>query len=407
MSDSPNSALTPALSRSSRRGGSILAAGSVLAWAVYLGASWTWCIGMFLPVLLIRDYGIWGFVVFAVPNVVGAAAMAWVLPNAEASRAFVARHRVACSCFSAATLFFHGYFLGWIVQAALNNFSPLINLSVLLVPLAFLVIAYSRRGRHALALISFSISTLLAWLLWHTSVIPRPAAPPQAGADLMGIAAVCGFGLLLCPYLDLTFHEARQGTTAAGGRAAFGIGFAVFFFSMILFTFAYSGWLMPPRKELPQFLITALSIHFLVQSALKFALHTHQIGFSWLKSLIVIGVLLALWLGGRAGAQPEIWPANIHADWIRNSWYFSALQNGEFGYRCFMSLYGLFFPAYVWICIFRRRDLKRWLTYVLIAAPMYWMGFIEGCTIYLLPAVGILLLAGIWPREAKLAAATV
>ena len=27
------------------------------SWAIYLGMSWTWCIGMFLPVLLIRDFG--------------------------------------------------------------------------------------------------------------------------------------------------------------------------------------------------------------------------------------------------------------------------------------------------------------------------------------------------------------
>lgn len=57
---------------------------SVLGWAAYLACSWTWCIGMFLPVLLVRDYGVWGFVVFAVPNVVGAGAMGWVLSAASA-----------------------------------------------------------------------------------------------------------------------------------------------------------------------------------------------------------------------------------------------------------------------------------------------------------------------------------
>ena len=47
-----------------------------LLWALFLGVSWTWVIGMFLPVLLVRDYGMLGWIVFAVPNVVGAAAMA-------------------------------------------------------------------------------------------------------------------------------------------------------------------------------------------------------------------------------------------------------------------------------------------------------------------------------------------
>src|ERR1051325_4731620 len=53
--------------------------GHWFGWAIYLGMSWTWCIGMFLPVLLVRDYGVWASVVFAVPNVLGAAAMGWVL----------------------------------------------------------------------------------------------------------------------------------------------------------------------------------------------------------------------------------------------------------------------------------------------------------------------------------------
>src|SRR4051812_22981962 len=42
-------------------------------WAIFLGVSWTWVIGMFLPVLLVRDYGLLGWVVFAIPNVIGAA----------------------------------------------------------------------------------------------------------------------------------------------------------------------------------------------------------------------------------------------------------------------------------------------------------------------------------------------
>ena len=58
---------------------------NVPGWAAYLACSWTWCIGMFLPVLLVRDYGVWGWIVFAVPNVLGAAAMGWVLRSAEVS----------------------------------------------------------------------------------------------------------------------------------------------------------------------------------------------------------------------------------------------------------------------------------------------------------------------------------
>ena len=65
---------------------------SWILWAIYLASSWTWCIGMFLPVLLVRDYGIWGWIVFAVPNVLGAAAMGWVLRSRSSSRHILIAH---------------------------------------------------------------------------------------------------------------------------------------------------------------------------------------------------------------------------------------------------------------------------------------------------------------------------
>ncbi|MEO6436421.1 MAG: hypothetical protein ABIP55_11780, partial [Tepidisphaeraceae bacterium] len=87
---------------------------SPIAWAIFLATSWTWCIGMFLPVLLVRDYGIWGWVVFAIPNVLGAAAMGWTVRDAEASRTLVAAHQTACSWFSLVTLAFHVFFVIWL-----------------------------------------------------------------------------------------------------------------------------------------------------------------------------------------------------------------------------------------------------------------------------------------------------
>ena len=38
---------------------------------------------MFLPVLIMREYGIAGWFVFAIPNVVGAAAVGWVLTDGQ------------------------------------------------------------------------------------------------------------------------------------------------------------------------------------------------------------------------------------------------------------------------------------------------------------------------------------
>ena len=87
---------------------------STLGWAVYLGMSWTWCIGMFLPVLLVRDYGVWGWVVFAVPNVVGAAAMGWLLSH-NGSYEILRQHRLAVEGFSVITIAFQLFFLVWLL----------------------------------------------------------------------------------------------------------------------------------------------------------------------------------------------------------------------------------------------------------------------------------------------------
>ena len=42
-----------------------------LGWGLYCASSWTWCIGMFLPIIMLRRFGWPGFLVFAIPNVIG------------------------------------------------------------------------------------------------------------------------------------------------------------------------------------------------------------------------------------------------------------------------------------------------------------------------------------------------
>src|SRR5690554_5738767 len=96
-----------------------------LGWAAFLAASWSWVIGMFLPVLLVRDYGVWGFVAFALPNIVGAAAMGWVVTSPAESAAMVSTHRAACRAFSLVTIAFHAYVLVWLYPTLVPTGSPL------------------------------------------------------------------------------------------------------------------------------------------------------------------------------------------------------------------------------------------------------------------------------------------
>src|ERR1700722_12862889 len=78
-----------------------------LGWAAFVACSWTWCIGMYLPVLMVRDFGPLGWLVFPVPNGVGAAARGWILHRPGAAANLARRHWAAAACFSIVTILFH------------------------------------------------------------------------------------------------------------------------------------------------------------------------------------------------------------------------------------------------------------------------------------------------------------
>jgi hypothetical protein len=360
----------------------------ILGWAIFLGMSWTWCIGMYLPALLVRDYGIWAFVVFAVPNVVGAAAMAWVLPDGEASRKLVEKHTTACEWFSIVTGTFNAFFLGWIAFGILlpgGDFEGWL--------LVYLVVYYGAYGRvdrdkqrAAIAVTVISAIIAIAMLVTRSVPLLPKFVPPSA--NLIGLAGVCLFGFLLCPYLDLTFHEARQATTSSEGKAAFFVGFVVVFLSAILFSLGYSGYLTKPQELMGGGAVVGISVYMVTQLTLKFILHGDALGFRFdsdlrnRNTLFYVCFIVALFGG-------------MHFSQVNT--ILRGMRIGELIYRLFLSFYGLFFPAYVWICIFGKKNWRVWLVAVLIAAPMYWMGFIERQMIWLLPGVAIPFITGLLP----------
>jgi hypothetical protein len=356
---------------------------AILAWAIFLAASWTWCIGMYLPVILVRDYGIWAFVVFAVPNVAGAAAMAWVLPDAQASRSLVAGHATACRCFSMVTILFHCFFIFWIIFPLAV---PIYFIGALLFLVLMAITSMRSNGRLKAAAAAMLVSIFAGARLWYSGEIPRFPTSGGSPIDLVGLSLVCMFGFTLCPYLDLTFHEARQATTPAGGRMAFAIGFGIFFQAMLWFTLGYSGWLAQSEPAIPLLVVVLLAFHFLVQTILKFALHGAMVG--RFPAIMFVGIVAAALLGVAASRESPLYLSLG----IRRLHYRPSF--GEFIYGCFMAFYGLVFPAYVWICIYRLRSKQTWLIVTLIAVPMYWMGFVRGQTTWLLPGVAVPILAG-------------
>jgi len=374
----------------------------ILGWACYLACSWTWCIGMFLPVLLVRDYGIWGFVVFAVPNVVGAAAMGWFVTDREASERLVRAHSVACSRFSIITIAFHAFFLLFLTG---SWFSSKVALAAIIVvfSLSFLARAFAPRNRVlGFTGIMLLFSLAAACILIATGSLSIPDSPSMNLVRIGPLGLVCGFGFLLCPYLDLTFHEARQATTPTSGKLAFAIGFGVFFFGMILLTFFYADFVsrILARNVAPaSFVIAewALAAHLIGQGILKGVLHTSCVARE-LDTLRTKPKLSIWW----AIVSFVLFLLMLVQAWHGFPEQYAGLSMVEIIYRLFMSFYGLVFPAYVWLCMIptwrdplkpTRRHITVWLGACAVAAPCYWMGFIERVEWWLIPGLAVVLLA--------------
>lgn len=382
-----------------------------LGWAAYLACSWTWCIGMFLPVLLARDFGIWGFVVFGVPNVVGAAAMGWVLARPGASEAMVATHGAAMVWFTQATLGFHVFWLAWVIGSARAWIeAPAWALQV--GPVVGLVVgscaglaAWGRPARWASVAAPLTLALSLAALgvvIGADGARIEPASGREAPEELLWLAPVVVFGFALCPYLDLTFHRARQALAPGQARVAFTVGFAGLFSAMIVLTLLYTGWLAGPvsggaRTSPPTVVVAAIGAHVVAQVAFTVLAHAAAGGgrmrrARWRQTLLAWTVVV-----GPAAAVVALAGGD-------GGWQIRGLSVGEAVYRGFMGLYGLAFPAYVWLLAIPtpdghagprgplgRRKMVVWGVAVALALPLFGLGFLTRESILLAPGLGIVL----------------
>jgi hypothetical protein len=354
---------------------------------------------MFLPALLVRDMGVWAWVIFALPNVVGAAAMGWVLQRQGLSETLTAKHAGAMTAFSVVTVLFHVLFVCWVVQF-LGGWMWVAAAAAMAG--AFYPILRVRRTALVLSVIVLLVS-LGAFV---TAVMTADHAPvPATGSSegLLPLAVACLIGFALCPYLDLTFHRARQATGTYAAIAAFTIGFGVFFLLMILFTLWYAPIALPPDAGgrgavMPVIVFLVIVAHMAAQSGFTVAAHSvevfkrlgrrHREGRMGAIVGLVFGAVLlagALVIRDRNGYQPLAGPK---------------LSGPELGYRLFMSFYALVAPAYVLMRLTpwrggRSTDRARWVGFFVVlavAAPGFWMGFVERQMIWVLPgAVAILL----------------
>lgn len=377
-----------------------------ILWGAYLACSWTWCIGMFLPALLMRDMGWNGFLIFAIPNVLGAAAMGWILRSKLESVRFVEKHPTAIWWFSTITLAFHVFWLMWILHFLRAAFPVpqlyLIIVGAIVVSFVMMTrraVKFERMPQVAMVLIVLSLGVcaaafILPDLSYETTAMVNGA--PKSIAPLW-MLPVTIFGFALCPYLDITFHHARQQLdTQSNGRLGFTIGFVVFFALMIVLTTRYSGAIiavLDGRVVNPtqtQWIGAAILLHILCQWVFTVLAHLDKIrtipGASQSRQQ---GMMLIIIAGGLIGIIAPRLP--MHAD----------LRGGEIIYRSFLGAYGLVFPTYLlYLAILSRKENAKfaqrlmWIA-ILGATPMFWMGFMERDNVWLIGGIGVVALGAL------------
>lgn len=378
----------------------------VVGEGMYLASSWTWCIGMFLPTILLRDMGAWSWLAFAIPNVVGAAAMGPVLASRGHSEALTRAHAPAMRLFSIVTLAFQVYFLAWMLVDLPRE------IRLWLLAIVFVVIVAS--GRHARGTRWSRIAVIATYVAsaalgaFYVSSVGLPSLPATVGPmwrDLAFLAPVCLLGFALCPYLDLSFHAVRQRTPGREGTLAFIIGFGVFFLSMILLTLSYApsvlaavnaapaaaGWLPGVRFATPLAGAGwAILAHITIQASITAAIHqgfarlpdraptpsgepvqtTPQTG-KLLAHLSVVGTVSVI-------LAPAVALLSLPG--------YAGLSMHELVYRGFLAFYGLLAPAYAWTCMVpswsspappRMKHHRAMAIAIICATPFYWFGFME------------------------------
>ncbi len=359
-------------------------------WGVFCACSWTWCIGMFLPIIMLERYGWPGFLIFAIPNVLGCAAFGYVLKNRERSRRLIERHRLMMRCFSIVTLAYHAFFIS-LIATLLAPFDVMQNTQLALVlPAVFfafgLLIGHlPDRFWPLLALAVYALSLTAFSQVGVEAIKDVSWRGAHAEGEWRWLLPTVAFGFLLCPYLDLTFHRALKRSPSRHAFGVFGGTFAV----MIIFTIAYrdlfdiglTGWILA---------------HLSAQTLFTISAHLRELrrddpdlepapGRSpwWPVLLPLLAGPIALLVN--FGPEPQ--------------------QLGRELYLRFLVAYGLIFPAYVLLAMaFRRIDPKRrvhWITFglvMLLLSPMYELGFIHGTGVLLPMALLLLMVLAVFRR---------
>jgi hypothetical protein len=345
------------------------AATRTLGWGVFCACSWTWCIGMFMPVLMYERYGVVGFLAFAVPNVLGCAGFGYVLGTRAASERLLATHGLAAMVFSSVAIAFQVFFATYLFTEVVPLPGGVAGGTAagLVLLAAGLTLAWlPDRAWLALAAVTFVLSCVI-FVLVRRAGTSWPT-PDHRLSELAWLAPVIALGFLLCPYLDLTFHRALQ---RAPSRHAFGV-FGVTFTVMILMT-------CPVWFALPASFRAFGVVHLCAQMIFTVGAHLRELRTAPRVAPSGRAVLMAAPLV--ALAVLPIGSAVVGAEPVEG------LREGV-GidlYVRFLVFYGLLFPAYVLVFVGPARPLPTTprallgtATVTIALLPLYEIGFLHG-----------------------------
>ncbi len=343
-----------------------------------------WCIGLFLPALLIADFGALGWAAFAIPNVLGAA-LVGVLWTRDSSERAVGAHRPMMAFFSVATLLFHVSFLAWFLRFTLDGFFTFSMRTYAIVAMGLFLVAF------ALSLIGWRGLILLAWLAFAITLAAAPLAewssdgaalalPAMVGPEGLGAllwaAPALAIGFLTCPHLDLTFHAVRQECPGPTGAAAFLLGFGVVFLAFVTLSMLYAAPLLEGWTNAYVIALIATQVIFTCAAHFWALRRTVSHPSLWTGLTLLLAAPLAMASARAVGAERLL-------------------------YDLFLSLYALPFAAYVWIFLVPRTRLRArrgaqwgaWALAVGAASPAFWMGSIERRWWWLSAGAAIILLS--------------
>jgi len=349
--------------------------------AAYLACSWCWCIGMYLPVYLARDFGALSFLVFAIPNMIGAAAVGFLFRSSASIRAFALRHLDALRAFAFATILFHIVFLSGFMPSGVMWVDLMVGAVTILTALITGTMTRPAVTRIAPIVWGLSIALFLA------AALTGPAGqsmsiPPMAGqfslVQLILAAPAIWIGFLVCPVLDGTFLATRE-FHGEKTHPIFALAFGALFPVLILLTLGYAGRIIR-HDSISSFTFA----HFALQSG--FTIGVQWWALRWIRTIRaeqpadsaepVDGA--RLW-GGRI-LLASVGLAFGAAMFAQNFGVTTSagISPRRFSYDLILALYGLVFPAYIMaiaIPPFIGRSGCAWvfLAALAVAGPLYWI----------------------------------